>query len=58
VPENLRTAMKMHFVDTMDQVLSVALEGPLPEPMAQVDEGGRTIAPPITPPAEGPTAHQ
>ena len=26
VPENLRTAMKMHFVDTMDQVLAVALE--------------------------------
>jgi ATP-dependent Lon protease len=58
VPENLRTAMKMHFVDTMDQVLSVALERPLPEPMAEENEGGRTIAPPITPPAEGPTAHQ
>ena len=58
VPENLRSAMKMHFVDTMDQVLSVALEGPLPEPMAQVDEGARNIAPPIAPQAEGPTAHQ
>ena len=30
VPENLRTAMKMHFVETMDQVLTVALERPLP----------------------------
>ena len=50
--------MKMHFVDTMDQVLSVALERPLPEPMAEENEGGRTIAPPITPPAEGSTAHQ
>src|ERR1700722_8426475 len=58
VPENLRTAMKMHFVDTMDQVLAVALERPLPEPMAEVNEGARTIAPPIAPPAEGPTAHQ
>src|SRR5579863_2336973 len=58
VPENLRSAMKMHFVDTMDQVLSVALEGPLPEPMAPVDESARTIAPPITPPSEGSTAHQ
>jgi len=57
VPENLRTAMKLHFVDTMDQVLSVALEHPLPEPMAQVDEGARTITP-LAPPAEGPTAHQ
>ena len=31
VPENLRTAMKLHFVETMDQVLAVALERPLPE---------------------------
>ena len=30
VPENLRTAMKLHFVETMDQVLTVALERPLP----------------------------
>ena len=40
VPENLRTAMKLHFVDTMDQVLAVALEGPLPnleEPETQPD---------------------
>ena len=56
VPENLRTAMKMHFVDTMDQVLAVALERPLPEP-AEAD-GAETIAPPLAPPAEGPTAHQ
>src|SRR4030088_576019 len=31
VPENLRNAMKLHFVDTMDQVLQVALESPLPQ---------------------------
>jgi len=30
VPENLRSAMKLHFVDTMDQVLAVALESALP----------------------------
>jgi len=30
-PENLRTAMKLHFVENMDQVLAVALEGPLPQ---------------------------
>jgi len=30
VPENLRTAMKMHFVETVDQVLAIALERPLP----------------------------
>jgi ATP-dependent Lon protease len=57
VPENLRTAMKMHFVDTMDQVLAVALEHPLPEPVPHVEEGEQTITP-LAPPTEGPTAHQ
>jgi ATP-dependent Lon protease len=31
LPENLRSAMKLHFVDSMDEVLQLALEGPLPE---------------------------
>jgi ATP-dependent Lon protease len=31
VPENLRSAMKLHPVQTMDEVLKIALEGPLPE---------------------------
>jgi ATP-dependent Lon protease len=31
IPENLRSAMKLNFVDTMDEVLKIALEGPLPE---------------------------
>jgi len=31
VPENLRTEMKLHFVESMDQVLQLALEQPLPE---------------------------
>src|ERR1700678_2658654 len=56
VPENLRTAMKLHFVDTMDQVLTVALEQPLPEPIPQV-EGAQTITP-LPPQPEGSTAHQ
>src|SRR5438105_8224943 len=30
VPENLRNAMKLHFVETMDHVLALALEQPLP----------------------------
>ena len=55
VPENLRTAMKLHFVDNMDQVLAVALEGPLP----QVPSEAETMAPIATPPAgEIPTARQ
>ena len=53
VPENLRSAMKMHFVESMDQVLAVALESPLP----QVEETVQPIAP-MPPPAEGPSAHQ
>jgi ATP-dependent Lon protease len=55
VPENLRTAMKMHFVETMDQVLSVALERPLPEIS---EEAVQPIAPIGPPPAESPAAHQ
>ncbi len=31
VPENIRTNMKIHLVENMDQVLKVALERPLPE---------------------------
>ncbi len=31
VPENLRAEMKLHFVDSMDEVLQIALEHPLPE---------------------------
>src|SRR5262249_3547350 len=31
VPENIRTQMKIHLVENMDQVLKVALERPLPD---------------------------
>ena len=31
VPENIRNEMKIHLVETMDQVLKYALEQPLPE---------------------------
>ena len=31
LPELLKNTMKMHFVDSMDEVLGIALEGPLPE---------------------------
>ena len=53
VPENLRIAMKLHFVKTMDDVLALALESPLPE----VTEETPTIAA-LPPTAEAPTAHQ
>src|SRR5262249_2548486 len=38
VPENLRNAMKLNFVDTMDQVLAIALEQPLPEGMPEATQ--------------------
>src|ERR1700757_58578 len=31
VPDNLRNAMKLHFAETMDDVLTIALERPLPQ---------------------------
>ena len=31
LPENLKSAMKMNFVESMDEVLKLALEAPLPE---------------------------
>jgi len=31
IPENIRTVMKLHFVENMDQVLQIALERPLSE---------------------------
>jgi ATP-dependent Lon protease len=55
VPENLRNAMKLHFVDTMDQVLQIALEGPLPK---LEDEAARPIAPLTSTTGDSPTAHQ
>src|SRR5579863_8608999 len=30
MPDNIKSAMKLHFVDTMDEVLALALESPLP----------------------------
>jgi ATP-dependent Lon protease len=56
VPENLRSAMKLHFVDTMDQVLQIALESPLPKQLDE--EAAQPIAPLTTETTESPTAHQ
>ncbi len=53
VPENLRSAMKLHFVKTMDDVLALALESPLPD----VPDETATIA--AIPESTGaPAAHQ
>jgi len=55
VPENLRNAMKLHFVDTMDQVLQVALESPLPQMEETVPQ---PIAPMTSDTADSPATHQ
>ncbi len=56
VPENLRNAMKLHCVETMDQVLQIALERPLPEFVEE--ETQPIVPPPPTGVEEGPAAHQ
>jgi ATP-dependent Lon protease len=56
VPENLRSAMKIHLVDTMDEVLAIALERALPT-VSTADETP-LIAPVPPQTGEQPTAHQ
>ncbi len=56
VPETLRNAMKLHFVDKMDEVLAVALERPLPQVNEEV-EPEATITP-VPPTGDAPVAHQ
>jgi len=46
LPDNLRTAMKLHFVDQMDDVLKIALEGPLPELREETPEVLTAVKPP------------
>jgi ATP-dependent Lon protease len=46
LPENLRKAMKFHLVDTMDEVLQIALEGPLPEVVPPTELPFAVPAPP------------
>ena len=47
--------MKLHFVDTMDEVLAFALEGPLPTILEETPQAITPIAPQ---PSEGPATHQ
>jgi ATP-dependent Lon protease len=61
LPDNIRNAMKLHFVDSMDEVLALALEGPLPKP--KEDEAEVIAAVKVPPPAQtdvgtGPVARQ
>jgi ATP-dependent Lon protease len=60
VPEILRNAMKLQFAENMDQVLSIALERPLPqlEVAEHTEQAIAPVPPPVTPPGDAPTAHQ
>jgi ATP-dependent Lon protease len=49
LPENLRSVMKMHFVDQMDEVLKIALEGPLPELREETPEALAAVKPAAAP---------
>jgi ATP-dependent Lon protease len=54
LPENLRSVMKLHFVDQMDDVLKIALEAPLPELYEETPEALAAVKPPV--PADQPRA--
>jgi ATP-dependent Lon protease len=47
LPDNIKNSMKLHFVDTMDEVLALALESPLPAPKTE-DE----VIPAVPPPSD------
>jgi ATP-dependent Lon protease len=44
LPDNIKNSMKLHFVDTMDEVLALALESPLPAPVSESE--GIAVPPP------------
>jgi ATP-dependent Lon protease len=54
LPENLKSAMKLNFVDSMDEVLTLALESPLPE-LREETQAVLTadVMSPVPPPAAG-----
>ncbi len=54
LPEALKSAMKMHFVDQMDEVLRIALESPL----KALDEAESMLVIPPTERGEAPAARQ
>ena len=47
LPDNIKKSMKLHFVDQMDEVLALALEGPLPTPLPEEASVMATVQPPV-----------
>jgi ATP-dependent Lon protease len=56
LPDNLKKAMKLHFVETMDEVLKIALESPLPELKEETPEALAVVHAPVA--QDQPRAHQ
>jgi ATP-dependent Lon protease len=46
LPDNIKNAMKLRFVDTMDEVLAIALERPLPTQLPTETESLAAVPPP------------
>jgi ATP-dependent Lon protease len=57
LPELLKSSMKLHFVEEMDQVLQIALESKLPELTEETPEGLAPVLPAVISTPQ-PTAHQ
>jgi len=55
LPDNIKNKMKLHFVDSMDEVLSMALETPLPTAVPVTSEVLAAVPPQ---PEVGGAAHQ
>ena len=47
LPDNIKKAIKLHFVDQMDEVLALALESPLPEALPVAAEVLAAVPPEI-----------
>jgi ATP-dependent Lon protease len=48
LPDNIKKSMKLHFVDQMDEVLPLALTGPLPTPFSEEAEVLAAVPPTVT----------
>jgi ATP-dependent Lon protease len=46
LPDNIKSSIKLHFVDNMDEVLALALEGPLPTALPTAAEVMAAVPPP------------
>jgi ATP-dependent Lon protease len=49
LPDNIKNAMKLHFVDSMDEVLALALESPLPGSLPAETETLSAVTPTAAP---------